>query len=97
MLEEDGIYRNGMDGYTDLLIMSSCYIQNDGTVKSSLQNNVSKLGIESYMPLEGIIELLNNPESYASYSNYFVGIVSVFKILFFSFRLRRLGKFWLLD
>lgn len=84
-LGDYGVYRDGMDGYTDALIMSTCYIQSDKTIQAVLKNNVSRMGIEQFMAYEGLGDLLSNPEEYSPYSNYFVGSVALYKVLFYFF------------
>lgn len=87
---DEGLYQDGADGYTDLLILSSVFItpkNEESLLRMAVSNNVSRMGIEYFMPMEGMEKLLRESNDYAPYSNYFVGMTGFLKILLKFFNL----------
>lgn len=91
IIKSEGLYYNSInfdgtffyDNYTDLLILSTVLVKPEENIfQSAIDNNVSKLGIEQYIPLEGLEELLVDGSQYAEYPNYWVFLVAPLKILF---------------
>ncbi|MCQ2497656.1 MAG: hypothetical protein MJ133_01610 [Lachnospiraceae bacterium] len=81
----EGIYSDGKDGYTDLLFLSSSFIEakkGENPYMMAISNNVSGKAMKEANPLAGLEEILRKADEYTPYSNYFAGSTAIFKILF---------------
>lgn len=91
ILQKEGTYPSFVDfdriffydNYTDYLIVSTVYLQPENNILiNALENNVSKLGRETYTPAEGLAQLLEDETQYAPYMHYWCWIASLLKVMF---------------
>lgn len=91
ILQKEGFYPKFIDfdriffydNYTDSLIINTVSLQPEENIfVATLENNVSKLGMEEGNPMEGIEELLEDETQYTPYLHYFCWIAPLLKVLF---------------
>jgi len=91
--EKSGLYQGDYDGWTDALIMSTTIISaNNDKVRNlfdlarfALCNNVCREAMTDSDPLLGLNKLIPHEDRFVPYSNYFVGAVFFYRILFVFF------------